>query len=204
MLSDQYLHGLIGGGSGGGGYEINNTFLKDVVLGENLLQGDVIAAKSIIYDIEHPLKMTAPASVLPNNTFGISISADGHYLAISIETTPFLKTYTLNESSLMYEVTNAPSVLPAGAGRGVSMSSDGQFLAISHSTSPYVRTYKWNVGNNRYELLTQPDIIPAGNGIGAALSADGQYLAIAHTSSPCISTYKLNSFRNSIYQNSKC
>jgi len=130
----------------------------------------------------------------------IAMSNDGDYVAIvknSNISPAYLQSWKWNGTTLRYESTSNPDIVPStGSAYCAAMSDDGQYLAMSHSASPYISTYKWNSGNDRYEKTADVDTLPPGASFGVSMSNDGTRIVVCYQTSPYFSTYTWNSGNN--------
>src|SRR5574343_124762 len=178
---------------------ISSSIVTQIVLGATGTAGDLFMSEGYISEVGQPFKTSAQDANPAGVGRGAALSADGQYLAVAHDTSPYLTTYKWSAVNSRYEETAAQDANPAGVGWGAALSADGQYLAVGHNTSPYLTTYKWSAVNSRYEKTAAQDANPTGNGFDTALSADGQYLAVGHDTSPYLTTYKWSAV-NSRYE----
>jgi 6-phosphogluconolactonase (cycloisomerase 2 family) len=119
---------------------------------------------------------------------GVSYSANGQYLAVAHDTTPFVTIYSISGDT--YTKLADPSSLPAGAGFGVTFSRDTSYLAVAHTTTPFVTVYA--IATTTFTKLVDPVSLPGGNGKGVGFSTDNQFLSVAHATTPFVTNYALN------------
>lgn len=136
--------------------------------------------------------LSAGFSDLAGTGNGCAFSADGTFLAVAHDTTPFIRLYTVSGvgSGATFTALSDPASLPAGNAKGVAFSFDGRFLAIAHTTTPFVTIYEIN--GTTFTKLTDPSSLPAGNATGVAFSRDGNWLAVSHTTTPFVTIYAIS------------
>lgn len=130
----------------------------------------------------------------------VAFSADGTFLAVAHETSPYCTVFTVSgtgASMVFTKVTTGDASefadaadYPAGNGFGVNFSWDGRFMAVAHTTTPYVHIYEIN--GTTFTALADPGTLPAGDGKGVAFSRDGNWMSVAHTTTPFITNYAIS------------
>lgn len=136
------------------------------------------------------LNPTLPTS-LP---YGIDYSPNGKFLAVSINSTPYINIYK-RDGETFTKLSN-PANLPAGAGRSVAFSPDNNYLAVAHATTPFVTIYK--ISGDTFTKITSPfNTLPGTTAICVAFSPDGNYLAAGISLSPYVNVWKINSSTDS-------
>ena len=118
-------------------------------------------------------------------------SPDGRYLALAINTSPYINLYkrTLNAASLT-KLAN-PASLPAGQANAVAWSPDSRFLFVGLNVSPYIATYRVDASDT-FVKLSDPATLPGSVVKSISVSSNGTYLAVTTTSAPYIILYKID------------
>lgn len=123
-----------------------------------------------------------------NYTYDIAISPNENLVALAIDSSPYIKLYSIIGSTA-YPLSD-PVNLPTGIGRGVCFSPDGSKLAICHDTSPYITIY--NTAN--WTKLSDPASLPDGAGHACAFNPNGSRLYINVSSSSKIKIYDTSDY----------
>ena len=131
-------------------------------------------------------KLSNPGTLPTGIGRSVDFGADGAYLAVGHEVTPFITIYS--RSSDTFTKLSNPATLPTGLAADVKFSVDGTFLAVAHTTTPYITIYSRS--GDVFTKLADPATLPAGDARGVAWSADGTYLAVTHVTSPYVTIYK--------------
>ncbi|MCK8685373.1 WD40 repeat domain-containing protein [Pseudomonas umsongensis] len=120
---------------------------------------------------------------------GCAYSADGNYMAVALDTTPFIAVY--KRSADGYTLLANPDVLPPSAavmgGSCIAFSGDGTYLAIASSAAPRITIYKRS--GDAFTKLADPATLPGITGYSCAFSPDGTHLAVGTASSPYLQVY---------------
>ncbi|WP_145148471.1 tail fiber protein [Paenibacillus xylanexedens] len=116
----------------------------------------------------------------------VDFNSDGTYLAIGINTSPFLLIF--KKSGKVFTRLSNPAALPTSTVYGLSWSPDDVYLAVAHAGSPNLTLYKRS--GDTLSKLSNPSTLPPDSGLSAAWSPDGIYLAVGHIAAPCLTFYK--------------
>ena len=117
--------------------------------------------------------------VLVNTVTCVAFSPNGAYLAITLNTTPYVKFYKLNAEGTSYSELADVGTLPTGYGYSVGFDSTGMYCAVGHNVSPFVTIYKR--ADDTFNKLANPTILPSeqGSSISFATTSEGYtYLAV--------------------------
>lgn len=129
----------------------------------------------------------ANSADLPTSNGRISaFSWDGRFLAVGVDSTPFVFIYSVNGTTFT-KLAN-PASLPAGGVQGLAFSRDGNYLACGHAITPFITIY--SISGTTFTKLSNPATLPASTGAAVDFTSDNQFLAIAHTTTPFVTIYR--------------
>ena len=132
------------------------------------------------------VKLADPATLPADQGNGTDFSADGVYMAVAHNTSPFVTIY--KRAGDVFTKLSDPATLPVGTGTGVSFSESGVYLSVSHATTPYVTIYKRS--GDVFTKLADPATLPTGYSRGTSFSQDNTYLSVSHNTTPFVTIYK--------------
>lgn len=116
----------------------------------------------------------------------IAFSPDGAWLAVGLESAPFIALYQTSNWSKRAD----PATTPAGTVARLAFSPNGTWCAFTHNNSPRVTIY--TVSN--WTKIANPGTLPTGNASGCDFSPNSAVLAIGHFNSPFITLYNTSDF----------
>lgn len=111
--------------------DYSDTYLASSVFGTNTVKIWGLTGAAIT-----TITLTGGAS---NFAYGVAWNADGNYLAIAHDLTPFVSVYS--RSGTTFTKLANPATLPTGSSVDADWSDDNQYLAIGHSNSPFFTAY---------------------------------------------------------------
>lgn len=120
-----------------------------------------------------------------------AFSPDGNFLAVSVQTTPFILLYQITNGSTFTRLSN-PASLPPNIANGVGWSANSEYLAVGNTATPFITIY--SVSGTTFTKIADPGTLP-NNAISTAdFSPTKQFLALAiGSTSPYIQIYKTGS-----------
>lgn len=131
-------------------------------------------------------KLASPGSLPAGTSSKVAYDTTASYLAISVNTTPFINVYS--RSGTTFTKLSDPATLPANVGQGVCVDGGGEFFAVAHITYPYVTIYQRS--GSTLTKLTNPSTLPTSHGRDCACSTSGEFLYVSHDASPYITAYQ--------------
>lgn len=141
--------------------------------------------------LESMSQLSAPSS-LPEGAATsqniIQISADGKYLVMMLNVTPWIAYYKIGVDGSLTRLAN-PDVLPAGQPQSVAFSPDGQHLAVGHTTTPFITVYKRN-GDTLTKLANANIPTPTASAVSLSYSPDSVHLAAGINDATYYSIFK--------------
>ena len=142
-----------------GGLVINGQIEVSAVFGETIAKNDAVYVRNI-YNQDSSSKLANPTTLPTGTGRGVAFSADGVYMSVAHDVSPFLTIYK-RSGDVFTKLTN-PTILPTGTGQGVAFSTDGVYMSVAHDVSPFVTIYKGSVsGSKAYKtnlMLVAKDI----------------------------------------------
>lgn len=113
---------------------------------------------------------------------GLAWSPNGLYLAVAVDTTPYLYVYTFDPAKGFTAISTLGVAL-AGAPQSVAWSPDGAYVGVAHTTSPYASVIPCTAGVLGTKVAN-PAALPAGNAFAIAWNPAGTAIVVGSGTTP--------------------
>jgi len=119
--------------------------------------------------------------------YGLEWSADGAYIFVCGNATPFLAAFPFTGTGFGSKVAD-PASLPSGTQFNLKLNPAGTYLAGCGAVSPYINVWAWT-GTAWGTKSSNPGTLPTGATYALAWAPSGAYIAVAQNATPWGQTY---------------
>lgn len=160
--------------------EISGEKLEEFLLASDVKKGDTVGVRTVFTKLADPVVMPEVA------TYGIALSKDGNYLAISPNAAPYLLLYK-REGDTFVKLPN-PNVLPASMSQFIKFNGDYLYINAATNGTTQLTVYKRN--GDTFTKLSNSNLNAGGSVMDFDISPDGQYLAMGISTTDYLFVWK--------------
>jgi hypothetical protein len=138
-------------------------------------------------------KYADPAVLLPYYSRDSSWSRAKGYLSVGFDLSPYVRTYTFNDSTGFGSAYSNPSTLPAGPVKGIDLQVDSSLIFMAHATTPYMSGYPFSTASGYGTKFADPATTIGSNGVGIKYFNE-TLLVSSDVAAPFLHAYQFSAF----------
>lgn len=135
-------------------------------------------------------KYANPAVMIDYFARDSSWSRSKGYLSVAWSFSPYLRTYTFNDSTGFGTAFSSPGTIPAGSGNSIDLQLDDSLIFIAHDTTPYMSGYPFSTASGYGTKFADPATTIGSNGKG--IKFFNETLLVASNSTPFLHAYQFS------------